>query len=65
MKRLKYYGGQGYSYSKEIGKYEVKSNQKTKIFDRLSDARNYYDSLNVGKAIWDVSGMAELLEAHT
>jgi len=65
MKKLKYYGGQGYSYSKEIGKYEVKINRKIERFDRLSEARHYYDSLSVGKAIWDVAGMPELLEAHT
>ena len=65
MKRkLKYYGGQGFSYSNEVGKYEVKTDNKVESFNSLSEARKHYESLNESKAIWDLTGMAELLEAH-
>lgn len=64
MKRkLKNYGGQGYGYSKETGKFEVKSSFN-KTFDRLSEAKKYYESLNEPKAIWDLTKGAELIEAH-
>jgi len=65
MKRkLKNYGGQGYGYSKEIGKFEVKSSFN-KTFDRLSEAKKYYESLNEEKAIWDRTNGAELIDCHT
>lgn len=65
MKKLKYYGGQGYDYSKENGKFKVKVGGKQILFTKLSEAKKYYESLNQEKAIWDVSGMPELLECHT
>ena len=64
MKKLKFYGGQGYGYSNEIGKFEVKANE-TKQFTNLSKAKEYYESLNEEKAIWDITTIAELLECHT
>ena len=64
MKKLKYYGGQGYDYSNEIGKFVVKANE-TKQFTNLSKAKEYYESLNEEKAIWDISTIPELLEGHT
>lgn len=63
-KKLKYYGGQGYGYSKEIGKFEVKASTN-KMFDRLSEAKKYYESLNEEKAIWDLTTIPELIESHT
>lgn len=63
-KKLKYYDGQGYSYSKENGKFEVKANQNKK-FNNLSEAKEYYESLNEEKAIWDVTTIPELIECHT
>jgi len=60
---LKYYGGQGYEYSEEVGKFEVKA-KTIKNFNRLSEARSYYDSLNEEKAIWDITKVPELLECH-
>lgn len=62
-KKLKYYGGQGYGYSKEIGKFEVNA-KINKIFDRLSEAKKYYESLNEEKSIWDVTTIPELIECH-
>lgn len=63
-KRLVCNCGQGYHYSKRIGKFEVKSNGGTKEFTKLSDAKKYYDSLDCEKAIWDVSVGADLIECH-
>lgn len=60
-------GGNGYDYSSKKGIFEVKfSEDKTKKFKSLSNARKFYDSLLESKAIWDITGVfAELLEAHT
>jgi hypothetical protein len=63
MKKLKYYGGQGFEYSNENGKFEVKAN-KTKQFTKLSEAKKYYESLNEEKAIWDTTTIPELLECY-
>ena len=63
-KKLKYYGGQGYGYSKENGKFEVKA-KETKQFDSLSEAKKHYESLNEEKAIWDLTTIPELIECHT
>ena len=60
---LEYYGGQGYGYSNEIGKFEVIS-KKSKFFTKLSEAKKYYESLNEGKSIWDITRLAELIECH-
>lgn len=64
MKKLKYYGGQGFDYSNENGKFEVKANE-VKQFTKLSEAKKYYESLNEEKAIWDITTIPELLECHT
>jgi hypothetical protein len=62
MKKLKYYGGQGYGYSNEIGKFEVNG----KPFTKLSEAKEYYESLNEEKSIWEVTtAIPELIEGHT
>jgi len=62
-KKLKDYGGQGYGYSEEIGKFEVKA-KDNKTFDKLSEAKRYYESLNEEKAIWDITSIPELIECH-
>ena len=63
-KKLKYYGGQGFEGLSELGKYEVRANVD-KSFNCLSEAKEYYESLNEEKAIWDVTFMSDLIEAHT
>jgi len=63
MKKLTNIGGQGYSYSNEDGKFEVIGND-VKVFTKLSEAKKYYNSLRVEKAIWDLTSIPELLEAH-
>ena len=63
-KKLKYYGGEGFSYANELGKFEVRG-EKTIDFISLSAARSYYERLNEEKSIWDVTRGADLLEAHT
>ena len=64
MGKLKYYGGNGYDYAKENGIFEVRA-KDTKTFTELLKAREYYDSLNEDKAIWDLTNIPELLECHT
>lgn len=65
-KPLLYYGGQGYAYTDEIGTFEVKIGEiETKKFSKLSEARLYYDSINEEKAMWDMTKIPKLLEAHT
>ncbi len=64
QKELKYYGGQGYDYSNESGKFEVKA-KEVRVFNKLSAAKKYYESLNEDKAIWDISTLPELIECHT
>lgn len=56
------YSGQGFEYSQEVGKFEVKWKDEVKIFDSLTEARDFYESLSGGKAIWDVTGIPELIE---
>jgi hypothetical protein len=62
--KLEYYGGDGYGAVKEEGVFEVKATE-TKTFTSLSKAREYYDSLIDDKALWDITSLPELLEAHT
>ena len=63
-KKLVDYGGQGFAFSKENGKFEVQATSSIKVFTQLSEARKYYDSLNEEKAIWDITGMPELLDCQ-
>lgn len=67
-KELVYYGGSGTEYSDEIGEYEVKyeefGEEKENLFSNLKDAVSFFESLNCEKALWDVSGMPELLDAY-
>jgi len=54
--------GQGYGYSNENGRFSVMS-KGVKFFDKLSEAKKYYDGIKGGKAIWDVSnGIPELID---
>ncbi len=65
MSKLKHYGGDGYSYSQEVGKFEVKTNQGSKEFTRLSEARAYFDSLkDEERFIWDMTTIPELLDGY-
>ena len=64
MKKLEFLSGQGYEYSKENGKFEVKYGNEYKIFIHLSEAKKFYKSLNEEKSIWDITNMPELLECH-
>jgi len=65
MKKLVFSSGQGYSYSNEIGLFEVKNKTVKKQFNKLSEAIEYYNSIEDEKAIWDISTLPELLEAHS
>jgi hypothetical protein len=62
---LRFMGGQGYAYSSDKGKYVVKVEDEEFEFDYLAEAREFYNNLNVNKAIWDCSNdIPELLESH-
>lgn len=63
MKQLKYYGGNGFANFNEHGKFEIKANQITK-FNKLSEAKKYYDSLNEEKAIWNITLIPELIDCQ-
>jgi hypothetical protein len=65
MQELIYYGGEGYDYAPEKGEFAVKTDSEEKKFERLSDAIEYYDSLNEEKCLWDLTKLPELLSAHT
>lgn len=56
--------GRGYGYSPENGKFEVKSGEKAKQFNKLSEAKKYFASVNGEKAIWDITTVPELLECN-
>lgn len=62
--KLKYYGGSGFSYSNKNGKYEVRYKELVKKFTDLEKAKKFFDSLDEEKAIWDVSGLSELLSCY-
>lgn len=62
-KKLISYGGNGYGYSNEDGQFEVKHKGSTKKFTKLSEAISFYEGLDEESAIWDMTGMPELLDA--
>ena len=65
-KILKYYGGQGFGYSQENGKYRVISETSgTKHFSKFSEATKHYNNLAGERAIWDDTAIPELLGAYT
>lgn len=64
IRKLKRLGGNGYDYSHENGKFEVRS-IVIKQFTKLSEAKEHYESLKEEKTIWDITGIPELLECHT
>lgn len=65
MKRnLTFISGQGYSYSSEQGRFEVKADGKRREFSSLSKARAFYESIQEEKSIWDITKIPELLECH-
>jgi hypothetical protein len=64
-KKLQFNSGQGYGDSEENGRFIVKHSDKETEFDKLSEAREFYDSINEEKAIWDMTKIPELLECHS
>lgn len=69
MAQLEYYGGDGIeSVFSDNGKFEVHfggDKNNIRVFVSLKEAKRFYDSLNEEKALWDVTRIPELLEAHT
>jgi GNAT superfamily N-acetyltransferase len=52
--KVKYFGGLGFDHCSEKGNYEVITQYENKLFNNLTEARNYYLSLKGEKAIWDL-----------
>ena len=78
MKKLKYYGGQGWENSPGVGNFEVSiysdeeanengsSPLETRIFISRSAAKEFYESYNGQKSAWDCSSFfKELIESHS
>ena len=62
---MKLLNGQGFSYTNEIGIFEVETDKELKTFDRLTEAREFYSNLKIEKTIWNVAKLpAELLAYH-
>jgi GNAT superfamily N-acetyltransferase len=61
-KKLRYYGGLGFSNSPEIGNYEIRTEQQTVFFTKLSEAKEYYEKIKGEKAFWD-NDNSELLDS--
>ena len=66
---LEWYGGDGRGsipYDK-IGRFEIKCDQPLlkAVFETFSEAIEVYDSITTEKALWDLTGCPELVEAHT
>jgi len=65
MVKLKHLSGDGFEHFNEDGKFEVKSKgNEIKEFNKLSEAKKYYDSLNEEKAIWDITLIPELIDCQ-
>lgn len=64
MKILSYYGGQGYGYSPEIGRFEIRHGEDAVEFTSLRDAIFVYEALSGEKALWDLTTIPELLDAY-
>jgi GNAT superfamily N-acetyltransferase len=54
QKPLRFYGGIGFANCSELGVYEVRTELEERKFNKLSDARFYYESKKGEKAIWDL-----------
>jgi hypothetical protein len=47
--------------NKKIERYEVKYNDTFRVFLSFDYALAFYETLDCGKALWDITGMPELL----
>ncbi len=64
MKKLRFISGQGFENFYENGEFEVRA-KETKKFNKLSDAKKYYNSLNEPRAICKCNGFPELIESYS
>lgn len=53
-KPLRFYGGIGFSNCSEIGVYEITTEFEKRKFNKLSDARMFYETIKGEKSIWDL-----------
>jgi hypothetical protein len=63
-RKLQEVAGDGYDGIRENGEFEVKTDDETTKFLKLSEAKKYYNSIKKPKAIWKTSGLPELLNLH-
>lgn len=61
MKKLVYYGGDGFGVCREDDPYKVKCD-KPNLFGKFSEAKAYYDKVVGEKAIWNIR-TGELLDS--
>lgn len=61
--KLVYYGGNGFGECDETGVFTVCFSKETKEFNRLNEAKKFYDSLDEEKAFWDLTRIPELIDA--
>ena len=70
MKKLEYYGGDGWGSCHETGIIKIKygeneEEEQSKTFTKRTEAMMFYESLSCTKAAWDLTMGAELIECHT
>ena len=63
QKPLRFYGGIGYSNCSELGVYEITTEFEKRKFNKLSDAKVYYNTIKGEKAIWDLDNN-ELIDSR-
>lgn len=63
---LLHYGGDGKTGANDYGEWEVRfdEDQSSKRFTSYEEALRFYDSLMIGKALWD-NRHSELIDAWT
>ena len=62
-KPLKFYSGIGFTNCSELGVYEITTELEKRKFNKLSDAKVYYNTIKGEKAIWDLDNN-ELIDSR-
>jgi len=63
INRLEFLSGEGISDENKTGLFEVRASVYRK-FEKISEAIEYYNTLQEDKALWDLTKSAELLQSH-
>jgi len=64
MKKLIYYGGEGFYFAPKNGLFEIRTNFVTKKFTNCVKAMKYYYSLNEEKSFWNLTNFPELIDCR-